>query len=126
MNAGVRAEERCRLVHAHHQHVADALAFVADRQRILIEALSLARLAHHSHVWQEAHLDLAQTLSFARFALSAMRVERKPRRAVSAHAGIVRFSKDATHVVPESDVRGRAWPRRLTDRRLIDLEHTTD
>ena len=72
---GIDGEELDRLVDLHLQHVADALAAPADRQRLGVEALAVADVARHLHVGQEAHLDGAHALAFAGRAAALAGVE---------------------------------------------------
>ena len=71
VRGGVGGEELHGFVHAHGQHVADALAAPFDRQRLGVEAGAAAGLAQHAHVGQEGHLDLLDTLAFAFLAAPA-------------------------------------------------------
>src|SRR6185436_14388078 len=110
----------------HHQHVARALDAILDRERLGVEALAAATLAVHAHVGQEAHLDLLEPLPFARLAAPARDVEREAARVVAAEPRLGGVGVELAHVVPDSDVGGRAGARRLADRRLVYLEHAAD
>ena len=61
----MRGEELDGVVDAHRQHFADALAFVRDGERVVVEAPAAAGIADHAHVRQEAHLDATQALPVA-------------------------------------------------------------
>ncbi len=74
-DVGHRREEVDRLVDLHLQHVADALAAPAHRQRLGVEALAVADVARHLHVGQEAHLDRPHALPFAARAAALAGVE---------------------------------------------------
>src|SRR5882672_1498421 len=123
---GMRGEEHGGLVDGHHEHVADALAAILDRERLRVEALTAATLAVHTHVGQEAHLDPLQPLPFATLATAARDVEREAARLVTAQPRLGGVGVELANVVPDSDVSRGAGARRLADRRLIDLEHAAD
>src|SRR5690606_7374213 len=125
-NLRVRREERGRLVDRHREHVADALAFVLDGQRLGVETRAVAALARHAHVGQEAHLDLLEPLPFATLAAAARRVDREPARLVTANARLGRAGVELADLVPDADVGRGARARRLADRRLVDFEHAAD
>ena len=126
MDRRVRGEEIHRVVHAHQEHVADALVLEAHGERLGIEARAAAGLAGHLHVGQEGHLDPLDALSLARLAAPARRVEREARGRVAAHARLGHLRVEPAHLVPEADVGRRARARRLADRRLVDLENAAD
>src|SRR5690606_15887327 len=94
--------------------------------RVAIEAGPIAGVARHFDVGQEVHLDGAHALAFADRAAAIAGIERKARRAPAAHAGFAGVGELAAHVVPESDVRGRARTRRLADGRLVHFQHPVD
>src|SRR5690606_28024747 len=74
----------------------------------------------------EAHLDLLEPLPFARVAPAAGNVEREAARVVAAQRRFGGLREEPAHVVPDADVGRGTRPRRLADRRLIDLEHAID
>ncbi len=108
MDGRVRGEKISGFVHAHQQHVADALALEAHGERLGIEARAAARFARQLHVGQEAHLDALQPLSFAHLAASARGVEGETRGGVAAHARFRHFRIKPAHRVPEADIGRRA------------------
>ncbi len=61
-----------RLVHAHRQDVADALAAQLDRERLRIESRAIADFAGNLHIGQEAHLDGLHALAVAAVAAAAL------------------------------------------------------
>src|SRR3954466_3946808 len=122
----MRGEELERLVDIHCQHLADALAAQLDRQRVGIEARTVARLAGDAHVGQEGHRDLLQPLAFALVAPAAPRVERKAARGPAAHARFRRIGEELPYLVPEADIGGGTGARRLADRRLVDFQDALD
>ena len=102
-------EELDRLVDLHRQHVADALAAPADRQRLGVEALAVADVARHFHVGQEAHLDRAHALAFAARAAALAGVEARSAPAHSRAPWLRASRRRACGSGPRSRCR---WPGR--------------
>src|SRR3546814_15858424 len=75
------------------------------------------------YIGQKAHLYGAHALAFANGAAPVARVERKPCRRPSANPRIACIGKKLAHVVPETDVRGRARARRLAYGGLVDFQN---
>src|SRR6478609_4984894 len=123
MDRAVRRKKLGGLIHAHAEHLADALAFELNSQRLGREALSATSLASDFYVGQEAHLDGLHALTFARFATSTRGVEREAAGFISAHARFARVGEHLADGIEETDVGRRTRARRLADRRLIDFEH---
>ena len=107
-DVGHAREEVDRLVDLHLQHVADALAAPAHRQRLGVEALAVAHVARQLHVGQEAHLDRLHALPFAARAAALAGVEAEARRRVAACLGLERLGEELPDRVPEADVGRRA------------------
>src|ERR1700733_15502736 len=126
MYATLGCEERQRIVDAHGETVAYALALEQDGQGFRIEALAAADIAQHLHVGQEAHLDALHSLAFAGLAAAAGGVEGKPAGGDPAHAGLGGVRVEAPDGVPETDVGRGAGAGRLADGGLIDFENAAD
>ncbi len=107
MNARMGAEEIGSFIDAHHQHIADRLALVLDRQSVLVEPSTPTRVANDSHIRKKAHFDSAQSLALARLAASARGIEREARSCIASHTRLARFREYASNRIPESDVRCR-------------------
>src|SRR5512134_3846659 len=119
MDRAVRGEELGGLVHAHAEHLADALSLESHHQGLGREALAAARLARDLHVRKEAHPDGLDTLALACVAAAPSGVERETPRTIAADARLAAVCEQLADRIPEADVGGGAGPWRLADRRLV-------
>ena len=122
MDRWLGTEELHRLVDAHRQDVRYAVLAVTHGESLGVEAPPAALVAYHGHVRQEAHLDLLDPLAGADLAAPSCQVEREPARAVAPHPGLGNPGKEPPDLVPEAHVGGRAGPRGVADRSLVDFE----
>ena len=123
VNHRVCSEKNHRVINTQRQHIANRLVLESYCQRFRIKARAIADIAGHFDVRQKTHFDFLHALSFAGLATSALGVERKPARRVTAHARFRHFGIQAADGVPETDIGRRAGARRFADGGLVDLQY---
>ena len=111
------------LVHAHLQHVADAVSLVMDLQRFLVEAPPAALLADHLHVAEKLHFDGAQAGPVAGGAPPSLDVEGKTAGLVTPDFGFGHRGEQPADAVQHLGVGGRVAAGRAPDGGLVDLDH---
>src|SRR5262249_38824850 len=117
-----RVEEIDGFLDRHREHVADALVAIADRERLLVEALPAAGVAVEEHVGEKAHLLADFALTGADLAAAAGDVEREAIRGIAAEPRLRRQREDPADLVQKADVGRGDRARRLADRTLVDLD----
>ena len=125
-NEGDVLEVLQRFLNVHFQHLRDRLAFVADLQRLAVEAMPFTDRAGDPHVGQEIHLQLRRSVPFAGLAAAAADVEAEPARLVSTRFRLGQLGMEPADLVEDLDVGGRVRARRPSDRRLIDGDHPVE
>ena len=117
------------LVDRHFQYVVNVFSFELHFQRVVLDALAVARLTFQHQVGHELHFYRYRTFSLAFFATSAFRVEREIACAVSHLLGQRLVGKQFADFVIRLDVSHRITSGRLSDRVLVhklDVVHLTD
>src|SRR5260370_1152030 len=116
-----RAEEFDRVEHGHVEHFGDVLALVLNLQRVAIVALAAADFAGDVNVGQEMHLDSNDAVAFARLASTALHVERKSSRSVTAHPLLGQLRKQLADMGEQAGVSRGIRAGRAAGPPLIDL-----
>ena len=72
------------------------------------------------------HLDLDDAVPLARFASSAVDIEREPPRLIAARFGFRQLREQVADMGEDPGVGGRVGTGRSADRRLVDIDHLVD
>ena len=112
-------ELKCRL-NVHFQHVSDRLALKLDAQSFAVEAMPFTHRASHPDVGQKVHLEFRGPISLTCLTSTAIHIEAKTPRLVSATFGLRQLRKQRADVIEYLDVGSGIGARRPTNRRLID------
>src|ERR1700693_5269202 len=115
-------EESKRIFHGLFEHVRDAETTETNLQSLAVVALSLADIAWNVDVGEKVHLDLYETISFARLAPSALHVERESSRPVAPDLRFGQLGEQLADGSEQSRVRGGIRARCPTDWALIDID----
>jgi hypothetical protein len=119
-DSGKRRKEREGFLAGHRKHFGDGFSFEFDFERFGIVPASLAGFAFDVHVREEVHFNLLHSRAFAYFATSALGVERKPSRSVSAFFRFEGGGEHLPYVGEKPRVGGNVGMGRASDGRLVD------
>src|ERR1700728_2238481 len=108
------------------EQIANALSIILDRESLWVEPFSTARFTGDIAWRQEIHFQFDNSLTGARFATAAFRIERKAAAGVTADSGFRQLRKKATYTVEYFNVGCRDRTRGFANRRLIHLENGTE
>ena len=126
VHARDRLEQRNRLFHRQTERIRDRHAAILHFESFAVVALAVARIARDEHVRKKVHLDAKHAVALTRFATTALHVERKTPRLVTARACFRQASVDLAEEREHTRVGCRIRSRRPSDRRLIDRDDLVD
>ena len=110
------------ILYTHVEHIADALAFVANFERFTVEALSLTGLTVHVNIWQEVHLNDTKTSTFTSLAAPAFHVERETTGLIATNFTFRQVGKELSYLGPYTSVGCWIRTRGTTDWTLVDID----
>src|SRR5678816_3962272 len=113
-------------IHRQVEHLGDALSAVADLQRLLVEAGTVASRARRIDARHEEKLDHHEALAFAVRAASLGDVEREAAGIVAPLARGARICEELANVIEEPGIRSEVRTRRASYRLLVHLDHAPD
>ena len=131
-NCGDGFKENQSIFHGHFQHLMDILALVPYLQRFPVVALALADVAGHIDVRQEMHFYLGHAVTLAGLAASALDVEAKSARFVTAGSSFLCARKKLPNRSENARIGGGVRARRAADGALVyidtlvDMAHASD